>query len=494
MKFLAILRDSLREAIDAKVFYVMLGLSVLLIVLAASCTFTPTAGGEMLMHVASVPLSMDLTDLNLSQPEPEVLLREVARRATGGIYQVTKVTPVDEQPDAPTSTFQVIVQAHVTPLQVSNPEEHIRQRFGAFDKWRIAEVVKVTRIDKPVFAGIHNPLGAEFEVQARVTAAGLRMWPHSFSLFFGALPLFKEGVPLSGQLFVLENYVVNGVGYWVAILVSVVISAFFIPNMLRKGTIDLLLVKPISRIALLLYKYVGGLLFIFVNTTVAIAGVWLALGLRSGIWAPAFLFSIFTITFFFAILYSASTLFAVLTRSPIVSILLTMVVWVGLFTVGVTHTLCESLYKGECHDRLRQVGPTLAGMVGVAAAPLGPGPLATLSLLVTPSQSPHAFPHGPRSASVEFSGPGADPLTQPLSFDNGFTKTVAVLHFLLPRARDLDDLTKYWLMSDLLFSNQIGTQFLAPTAIVWGESLSVSGIFIALMLGLSCWRFATRDY
>ena len=55
--------------------------------------------------------------------------------------------------------------------------------------------------------------------------------------------------------------------------------------MLRKGTVDMLVVKPIHRVALLLYKYIGGLTFIFLNTVVAIGGVWLALGLRSGIWA-----------------------------------------------------------------------------------------------------------------------------------------------------------------------------------------------------------------
>ena len=35
---------------------------------------------------------------------------------------------------------------------------------------------------------------------------------------------------------------------------------------------------------------------------------------------------------------------------------------------------------------------------------------------------------------------------------------------------------------------------LEKTPITWGESLTVSGVFIALMLGLSCAWFATRDY
>ena len=37
------------------------------------------------------------------------------------------------------------------------------------------------------------------------------------------------------------------IGAWVALLTGVIITSFFVPNMLRKGTVDLLLVKPIQR-------------------------------------------------------------------------------------------------------------------------------------------------------------------------------------------------------------------------------------------------------
>ena len=41
MKYLAILRDSLREALDAKVIYFLMGLSGLVILLVASISFRP---------------------------------------------------------------------------------------------------------------------------------------------------------------------------------------------------------------------------------------------------------------------------------------------------------------------------------------------------------------------------------------------------------------------------------------------------------------------
>ncbi len=55
-------------------------------------------------------------------------------------------------------------------------------------------------------------------------------------------------------------------------------------------------------------------------TAVAVGGVWVVVGLRTGVWSPGLLYSVGGITFYFAILYSVSTLFGVLTRSTLVAI------------------------------------------------------------------------------------------------------------------------------------------------------------------------------
>src|SRR5207302_6968027 len=122
------------------------------------------------------------------------------------------------------------------------------------------------------------------------------------SLFFGAVDPqggFFRGSS-SSWVFFVESTLVNSLGGWVALLIGIVITSFFIPNMLRKGTIDMLLAKPIHRPVLLVYKYIGGLTFMFLNSCVAIGGVWLGLGLRSGIWAPGFVMTFLTLTFFCA--------------------------------------------------------------------------------------------------------------------------------------------------------------------------------------------------
>src|SRR5262249_29957069 len=147
--------------------------------------------------------------------------------------------------------------------------EHIRNRFGAIDELRIVAVEDVQVAKRPDGVESRAPNEAFFEVITRPTVATRRLWPHTFSLFFGGLPFGQGAIPLGFQMFIVEQYIVGMVGATITILVSIIITAFFIPNMLRKGTVDMLVVKPIHRTTLLMYKFVGGLIFMLLNTTVA---------------------------------------------------------------------------------------------------------------------------------------------------------------------------------------------------------------------------------
>ena len=82
----------------------------------------------------------------------------------------------------------------------------------------------------------------------------------------------------------------------------------------------------------------------------------------------------------------------------------------------------------------------------------------------------------------------------PFKSDNWFFTTVRAVHYVLPRAKDLDHLMSQLLIRDLLTANQVESQKIDKTRISWGESLTVNGVFIGLMLGLACLRFATKDY
>ena len=68
------------------------------------------------------------------------------------------------------------------------------------------------------------------------------------------------------------------------------------------------------------------------------------------------------------------------------------------------------------------------------------------------------------------------------------------LHFILPRTSDLGQLTSRYILGDLVYGNPALERRIDPTPVSWRETLTVSGIFIAVMLGLACWRFSTKDY
>jgi ABC-type transport system involved in multi-copper enzyme maturation permease subunit len=451
MKYLAILKDSVREALDAKVFYVMVGLSGLLILLGASLSFAPVSAEE------AVKTWLQQLMFDPAQKGP------FARKFGGSsyiAYTVNKVEELDGAGAGPSSSYRVVLRGLLPTAaeqkapegkevankeaaergqerarKVGEQERLLKDRFANFTGLRAMEVSEVRLLPS---AGDAPPTEVLFELTVRPTRWTAQLWPHQPTLFFGLVPLTGIKVPLGAQVYFIEDVLVNGVGAWVAIIVSVVITAFFIPNMLRKGTIDLLLVKPIRRASLLVYKYIGGLSFIFLNTTLAVGGFWLVMALRTGIWEPNFLLVIPVITFFFAILYSVSALFGVLTRSAIVAILLTCVVWFLLWVVG------------QAYVFFQVVAPQIDQAQGT--------------------------PAGERISEGWW-----------VSLING-------IHFMLPRTTDLTVLTTQILRAGLVSPEQMGGDPATALDISWGESLSVSLAFIAVMLGLASWRFATKDY
>jgi ABC-type transport system involved in multi-copper enzyme maturation permease subunit len=441
MKYLAILKDSLREALDSTVLYVMLGLSALVILFVGTMSFTPLPAAKTMEKLVDGTIG-----LLLDAQKPEKMTPERMRNMhfPDKSMQLMKTEVIKGEPDSPMSEYRLT-------LSVQFPDDAkaaaAREQPGAGVK-RIQELfasaVDVGLIQiGDISLAAEQPKGAdasrvEFVVTTRPTAETRRLWLTSPSLFFGAVPLGSIEMPLGIQLFYLTSLVIF-IGSWCSILGGVIISSFFIPNMLRKGTIDLLLVKPMHRWLLLSYKYVGGLTFIFINNAFAITGIWLALGLRSGIWANWFLLLIFVLTFFFAILYAVSTLMAVLTGSGVTAILVTIGAWFIFFVVGSLNQVFDNQRRIE---EAKQVP----------------------------------------AAAERHEGPGL------------FAQVVGVVHAVLPRTADLDRLGNLLIVSDFVTGSWSEARKLDTGSSSWSTSLLVSGLFIVILLGASCWWFSTKDY
>lgn len=111
------------------------------------------------------------------------------------------------------------------------------------------------------------------------------------------------------------------------LFLSIFSASSFIPNMLEKGNVDLLLSKPISRTQLILGKFLGGVLIVFLNIAYLIISIWILIGFKFGIWEPSLLYSILTISFTFAVLYSLIILIGILSQSSVLAMMISYLIF-----------------------------------------------------------------------------------------------------------------------------------------------------------------------
>ena len=440
-KFVAILRDSYREAVSTWVLQVMLGISALLVLLVASLSFR--------LVTLDQALTNDFRTLNWAARmnpnggKPEFL-----------VENMTASNPAE--PWASDYAFDVVVrtagpkeleQARTTGLPIDRYEmrSFLRKQLFYLDKLRVEPV-------EP-----KDPKTAA-EVRYKVASTGTKTpdrlaWQHEPSvLFFLDLPFYTSS--LRENLYRIEKYLVNDVSAWVALFIGVVITAGFVPTLLAKGTLDLYVTKPVRRSELLLYKYVGGLTFVFILFAAAVGGVWLAVGLRTGVWSPNFLAVVPVLTFYFAVLYAVSVTVAVFTRSGLLAILATVLAWAVFWGFGKLHEAVVEVDRTEAKAK-EEIGKMRKGEGGE-------------------DDLPPQFDDAKRIA--------------------GWARTLdKIAHPVLPRTYDLDARGVRLIADGLLTEAERKERKLDAELPPWEETLGVSTAFIAVMLGLSCWRFSNRD-
>jgi ABC-type transport system involved in multi-copper enzyme maturation permease subunit len=125
---------------------------------------------------------------------------------------------------------------------------------------------------------------------------------------------------------------------WVAdaagLILALLWTAGFLPTFLAPATATVLLAKPPPRWSLLLGKYVGGLLFVALQTTVFIVATWLALAVRTGYWDTRYLLCIPLLVLHFAVFYSFSAMLAVATTSTVACAFGSIAFWLVCWAVN----------------------------------------------------------------------------------------------------------------------------------------------------------------
>lgn len=487
-KPLAILKDSLREAWDSKTLLVMLVLALLFLIGVASIGYDAATPKDVFERFAQeqsapvvrldrgkIPVTMIDRKTGIPYPHPTYTITtfrtvEEGSHASLGKHEFTILIKTesgepkppegkdgaDGKKDIPRVPPEDVFEKYVAAWHDKDGNLIRLEDKNDIDprKWHL--VGKVTddmvreyiaiELDKdtqvPITGFERLPADNPGERVYKITTGPSnepRIWPVKFSVLFGAWES-PTPLPLGMLLYSIQDILISSVGGLVIILIAVIVTAFFIPNMLRPGSVVMLLSKPISRTTLLLFKYLGGLFFVIILTSFIVGGVWLITGVRAGVWAPGVFIVIPLMATSFAILYAISTVVAVWSRNSIVCILVTLACAGLLWLVG----------KIEFFSRVHRV------LVDQEAA---------------------LKKEEPKYAA--------------------WARWAVHVNNVLPRWHDIDVLAGNAVAESLMTPSQQekeGTAANKKHLPSWSGTFAVTGIWIAVLLGLACWRFSVKDY
>ena len=164
----------------------------------------------------------------------------------------------------------------------------------------------------------------------------------------------------------LEQFIVTVTQFFVGVVgvfVAILVTASIIPNTFDAGSIYLLLSKPISRPLLYLTKFFGGCFFVLINAVYMVVGFWLAAGVRMDVWNHRLLFCIPILLFLFIIYYSVSGFAGLVWRNTVVCVVVAILFWAACFTVGTAKPIIDLFVHTP--NRLRKIVPLPKAVVAV---------------------------------------------------------------------------------------------------------------------------------
>ena len=471
MKFLAILKDSYKEAVSGWVVPVMMVLTFLFVFFVASMSFNQVTFKEDQQAKMEGLTTIMVFDPNSGQPifwADNVEQTNTAVEPWKGDYTFDITIKLKDA-----ESFEKF-RRNSQRMMPSNP---LILKFYLMQLSPYLEDVKVDSAKLEMDGVPQNPGkiddkdkkedAKERTLRFPVVTHGTNItdklaWQHTASIFFGAI---KIPVIMSQREWILQlqSTLVNDVGSWITVFIGVIITAGFIPNMLRKGALDLFIAKPISRIELLIFKYIGGLVFILLMVTVTTLSVWLIIGLRFDFWETNFLAMIPLLTFYFAVLYAISTCVAVLTKNTLVAILVTIFAWGLFYGVGWGNSRYHQAVeqREKVQKRLQKSGPDSEK---------------------TEDEIREDLEGGGRGGGTDATGPGS------------VTTTAHYMHMFMPRTYDIDKHANRIIAKGILTDKEYKQRKLnkeLPDSLA--QTIGISAIYIAILLALSCFVFVKRD-
>jgi len=451
--FAAILRDTWAEFRDARSLWLVLAVILVLFVAAATARFEPLPAGRTYLEFSARALSADLDDIDLA----ETALAELLERLDGSLASIVAAEPLgDGLPagDGPRSGWRVTLARTALPFVGGTlTADDLRDRFGRVPDGRLWRVTEVRETGGTLAAAMGRQT---FELVVAPGPDLASLWPHRLTLLGGLEVTPEQGAPLGVQVFILQKLLATGVGGSILLLVSVVITAGFVPAMLRRGTLELLLVRPIHRWQLLLFKYATSLLFVAGLLGLLVLATWLVTGFAAGLWQPGILLALPSLLLFFGLLLAVSVCAGVITRSGPAALLVAVIYWAVLFVTGLMHAqVVGSRVREEMAGKPRPI--TVADALRGRSTPRPP---------LTPAARPF--------------------------HTTAVARAVEGLYAVLPHSSDLDALVDRQLMRGFAVGGRL-RRLVESDEFSWVSGLGLTLAHTAAFLAAACWIFSRRD-
>ena len=216
-------------------------------------------------------------------------------------------------------------------------------------------------------AAFPQTLAEPVDEQVTLTYAGYELSSEITEAFAGpsGLKLNRTGVGFLAKILisVVAGYLAGPVG----VLIALLVTAALIPQTFEGGAIDLLLSKPVNRSLTFLTKFAGGCVFVALAGLYLCTGLWLIAGLRLGVWDGGIVASAGVLVAEFAVLYAVSAAVGVLWRNPIVCVMAAGAVWAISWGLGITYALSKQHYDGERPAAVIEVPGDAGGLFRAAA-------------------------------------------------------------------------------------------------------------------------------
>ena len=138
------------------------------------------------------------------------------------------------------------------------------------------------------------------------------------------------------------------------LFMALMATSTLFPTLLQKGSVDLLLCRPIPRWRIITSRFLGGVSIMAFNAVFLFVGVWAVLGLKADVWNNRFPMSSALVIFAFIVLFSVVMIASVVTENGPAGLLAaaTMLIFSPILAAHeqITPAFSTELYREVFHS------------------------------------------------------------------------------------------------------------------------------------------------